>query len=70
MTEVTIRLRDNGPLIVQGAARIVDSEGNVFGIDPAKPLVALCRCGVSENKPFCDGSHKRCGFASAPRASS
>jgi CDGSH-type Zn-finger protein len=37
-------------------------------VDPAKPAVALCRCGASANKPFCDGAHRSCGFESTVRA--
>ena len=68
MAEVTIRLRDNGPLIVEGPVTIVDSQGNSYQMAPNKPAVALCRCGASSNKPFCDGSHKGCGFMSSERA--
>jgi hypothetical protein len=49
----------NGPLLVRGLVRIVDAEGNVVTeVDRA----ALCRCGGSRNKPFCDGTHKEIGF--------
>jgi CDGSH-type Zn-finger protein len=68
MSEVTIRLRDNGPLVVSGPVTIVDAEGNAFRIDEGKPGVALCRCGQSARKPFCDGAHKGCGFTSVERA--
>jgi CDGSH-type Zn-finger protein len=68
MAEVRIRLRDNGPLVVEGPFTIVDAEGHEFAIDSGKPAIALCRCGGSQNRPFCDGSHKVCGFASAERA--
>ena len=68
MSEVIIRVRDNGPLLVQGPAKVVDAEGNAFEIPSGKPAIALCRCGVSANKPFCDGSHKARGFESAERA--
>jgi CDGSH-type Zn-finger protein len=65
----TIRLRDNGPLVIQGEdVRIIDAEGNVFTPPPDKPLVALCRCGASARRPFCDGSHKQCGFQASERA--
>jgi CDGSH-type Zn-finger protein len=43
---------------------IVDSQGTRFQVSPDKPAVALCRCGQSKNKPFCDGSHKTCAFIS------
>jgi CDGSH-type Zn-finger protein len=62
---ITIRCRENGPLLVQGAVKICDHLGNEFPIPPGKELVALCRCGHSSNKPFCDGSHRTCGFQAA-----
>lgn len=68
MSDVTIRLRDNGPLVVEGPVKVIDADGNNFEISPDKPAIALCRCGASANKPFCDGSHKACGFESADRA--
>ena len=68
MSDVTIRLRDHGPLVVEGAVKVVDAEENAFAIDPAKPAIALCRCGHSARKPFCDGSHKAAGFQAADRA--
>lgn len=70
--EVTIRVRANGSYKVVGAARIEDAEGVAFEL-PAGRAVALCRCGHSASKPFCDGSHKRAGFVAddvAPRARS
>ncbi len=57
----------DGPLIIRGDFRLVDQEGNE--IDPGRDTIALCRCGKSGIKPFCDGSHKRSGF-SAPSAPS
>jgi len=69
MPDVSIRLRDNGPLVVEGPIHLVDAEGNEYAIDSSKPAIALCRCGSSTNKPYCDGSHKGCGFESAERAS-
>ena len=68
MSSVTIRLRDHGPLVVEGAVTVIDAEGNAFAIDGSKPAVALCRCGQSAKKPFCDGTHRTCGFRSAERA--
>jgi len=59
---ITIRTRENGPLLVQGAVKIMDHLGNEFTIPPGKDVIALCRCGQSKNKPFCDGSHRTCGF--------
>jgi CDGSH-type Zn-finger protein len=50
---------------VTGPVRLVDAEGNRF---TREGPIALCRCGQSQTKPFCDASHKRVGFASCPRA--
>ncbi len=52
----------NGPLLLKGELEVLDADGNVLKRD-AK--AALCRCGASANRPFCDGSHKSCGFADA-----
>lgn len=68
MSDVKISIRDNGPLLVEGSFQLVDGEGNALPLATDKPAFALCRCGVSENKPFCDGKHKECGFESAIRA--
>lgn len=69
MADVKIRLRDNGPFVVEGPVTLTDAEGNTFSIDSSKPAIALCRCGASGNKPFCDGAHNQCGFTCAERAS-
>lgn len=66
MAGVKINIRDNGPLVVEGEFRLVDAEGGEFVLD--RRPIALCRCGASHNKPFCDGSHRRVDFASQPRA--
>jgi CDGSH-type Zn-finger protein len=63
----TITPYRDGPLIVRGDFRLLDQDG--AEIDPGRKTVALCRCGKSGIKPFCDGSHKRSGF-SAPSAPS
>jgi CDGSH-type Zn-finger protein len=68
-SDVTIRIRDNGPLIVEGVVHLLDGEGREYVRDPAKPAVALCRCAQSKNLPFCDGAHKTCDFQSCARAS-
>lgn len=68
MSEVKISVRDHGPFLIEGPITVVDGDGNAFPIDPSKPAIALCRCGQSANRPFCDGSHKACGFDSAERA--
>lgn len=68
MSEVLIRMRPNGPLVIEGPFKLVDSEGNAFVLPADKPVIALCRCGQSARKPFCDGAHKACGFASVELA--
>jgi CDGSH-type Zn-finger protein len=62
----TITPYRDGPLIVRGDFRLVDQDG--VEIDPGRSTIALCRCGKSGIKPFCDGTHKRTGFSavSAP----
>jgi CDGSH-type Zn-finger protein len=61
----TLRLRRNGPIVVEGDdVRVVDWDG--VERRPGKLPIALCRCGGSSNKPFCDGSHRRNGFAPDP----
>jgi len=67
MCEVTITVRDDASYQVEGLLTVVDGEGNAFRIVPGG-RVLLCRCGHSESKPFCDGSHRRVGFSSRPRA--
>lgn len=66
MADVSITSSDNGPYIVKGQFRLVDGAGNEFQV---KETAALCRCGQSDNKPFCDGTHVKVSFQSAPRAS-
>jgi CDGSH-type Zn-finger protein len=66
MADVTITPLDNGPYLVKGPVNIIDTNGDVYEIK--KETVALCRCGGSVNKPFCDGTHSKIGFAAANRA--
>jgi CDGSH-type Zn-finger protein len=56
---LVIRCRENGPLVLPPCFKIVDHLGNEFPLPQGKELIALCRCGQSGNKPFCDGSHKK-----------
>jgi CDGSH-type Zn-finger protein len=57
----TIRLRQNGPYVIDSEdVRIVDWTGAEYRIE--RRPVALCRCGASTKKPFCDGTHSRVGF--------
>jgi CDGSH-type Zn-finger protein len=64
-TKITVR--NNGSLRIEGDFEIVDQDGNAFGL-AERPSVSLCRCGHSENKPFCDGSHRRVQFQSEIKA--
>lgn len=62
---VTIKIRDNGPYVVEGDdVKLVDAAGNEV------PMLkrALCRCGGSTTKPFCDGTHSKIGFQGAMAA--
>jgi CDGSH-type Zn-finger protein len=65
---IVIYCRENGPYLLQGAARIVDHQGNEFKVPPGKENIALCRCGHSHKKPFCDGTHRQAGFRAAETA--
>ncbi len=65
MADVTIDIMKNGPFIVNGAVELKDADGNAY---PAKQRIALCRCGASTTKPFCDGTHSKIGFQAAERA--
>jgi CDGSH-type Zn-finger protein len=65
MADVTIEMRKNGPLIVTGPVELKDAEGNQY---PVEPRMALCRCGASTTKPFCDGTHSKIGFQAAEKA--
>lgn len=58
---VTIRLRRNGPYVIESDdVTVIDWEGAPYHID--RRPIALCRCGASSTKPFCDGSHRKIEF--------
>ena len=60
----TVKVRQNGPYLIEGDdVTVVDVNGNAFEI-PKRPF-ALCRCGGSSSKPFCDGTHRTNNFQSA-----
>ena len=63
MAKTRVMIRNNGPILIQGDFEVVDAEGNPYGL-AGRTQIGLCRCGESENKPFCDGKHKVCKFES------
>ena len=65
---VKITVRPNGPLRVEGHIVLVDADGAEWDLT-GKPAVSLCRCGLSEKRPFCDGSHNRAGWQCNANAS-
>lgn len=64
MNETQIVACPNGPLLVRGDVELVSGAGEP--IERRRRTVALCRCGVSAIKPFCDGTHKLVGFRTEP----
>jgi CDGSH-type Zn-finger protein len=64
---VTITVRPNGPYLVKGPIELVDGDGHPFEVAAGK-TIALCRCGGSTTKPFCDGTHSKAGFDAATSA--
>lgn len=58
-----VTINNNGSIRIEGEFTIQDAEGNPFGLG-GRTAIGLCRCGHSENKPFCDGSHRKAGFES------
>ncbi len=69
---LTLRCREHGPLVIpldQGVTiQLNDHLGNPFPLPEDKPVIAICRCGQSQKKPFCDGAHKSCGFQASETA--
>ena len=63
MDEARITPYEDGPLLVRGPFKLVDQDGGE--IEVTRKTVALCRCGRSKMKPFCDGTHKVTGFRAA-----
>jgi CDGSH-type Zn-finger protein len=59
--DVTIKVRKNGPILVTGTCLLTDHEGNEI-VPKNRENFTLCRCGGSQTKPFCDGTHKTNGF--------
>ncbi len=56
---IEVNVMPNGPVLVNGACKITHADGRV---EVRNTKVALCRCGASQNKPYCDGHHKKIGF--------
>lgn len=64
---ITVRLRRNGPYVIDGDdVKVVDWNGTEYAV--GRRPIALCRCGASTTKPFCDGSHSKVGFQAAEAA--
>lgn len=63
MTDVTISASENGPLAVRGPVTLLDHAGNEYPLEGRR--IYLCRCGGSQTKPFCDGTHNEIGFRAA-----
>jgi CDGSH-type Zn-finger protein len=64
---ITVRLRKNGPYVIEGdEVQVIDWNGIEY--QAARKPIALCRCGASTTKPFCDGTHSKIGFAAAEEA--
>ncbi|WP_291782051.1 CDGSH iron-sulfur domain-containing protein [Cecembia sp.] len=57
MASTKITVNPNGSLKIEGDFEIVDNQGNAYGLQ-GRTLLGICRCGHSNNKPFCDGSHR------------
>jgi CDGSH-type Zn-finger protein len=61
MPQTRITVKSNGSIRIEGDFAITDPEGREFGLG-GRTAISLCRCGHSQNKPFCDGSHRQVGF--------
>jgi CDGSH-type Zn-finger protein len=64
---VVIKVRNNGPYKVTGPVTVIDADGTEYDL-PDGDTIALCRCGASTTKPFCDKTHSKIGFEAAERA--
>ena len=60
MSKATITPYRNGPYLVRGEFTLLDQDGEA--IESGRGTIALCRCGKSRSRPFCDGTHKAIGF--------
>ncbi len=66
MSTIEIQVMDNGPYLVKGPADLKDGAGTSYEASD-KNVIALCRCGGSSNKPYCDGTHTSNGFSGDER---
>jgi CDGSH-type Zn-finger protein len=57
MSTTKLIINNNGSIKIEGDFEIVDTKGNSYGLQ-GRTVISLCRCGLSANKPFCDGAHK------------
>ncbi len=57
MAATKITVNNNGSLKIEGDVEMVDKNGNAYNLG-GREVISVCRCGLSQNKPFCDGSHK------------
>ena len=67
MPDVVITPMENGPYLVRGPVTLIDADGTEYDVADRKSI-ALCRCGGSTTKPFCDGTHSKLGFQAAEAA--
>ena len=65
---VKVTIRPNGPYLVEGELELVDINGSKVDTSGRGGRFALCRCGASVTKPFCDGTHSKVGFQAAEAA--
>ncbi|GAB4522390.1 MAG: hypothetical protein Tsb0020_40800 [Haliangiales bacterium] len=61
MSDITIKISKNGPLLISETVKVTDMNTG-SDVEIEKFPIALCRCGASKNKPFCDGTHSKVGF--------
>lgn len=68
MADVTIKISPKGPYLVTGPIALTNADGSAVALPEGRSTVALCRCGGSVTKPFCDGTHSKIGFDAAEKA--
>jgi CDGSH-type Zn-finger protein len=67
MPAAKVTVINNGPIRIEGDFSLTDAAGNEYGL-AGRTVISLCRCGLSDNKPFCDGHHGVAGFESLCQA--